>query len=217
MPTVDTAADASRTSSIESEGMYHMQVTEFDCDPHDREGNMIVGAWMLKATVLDGTARTPDGKGCVYRGSAQTIRIATDYKTDKDGGDFRERVLTRWLLVLRLIDESQIGGAVDFDEKAAVGRQFVAKFSKSEHNGKTHYRADGLDFFTVDSPHVAAVPKDEAAIAAISKELRGDVADSRNTAYSEPAQTPAIQPAAQPAAQPAPQQPVAPRSFADEI
>lgn len=98
--------------------------------------------------------------------------------TDKDGGKFRTKVMSKFMLAVNQINPADRGKKATFDASKIVGQQFVMEIVHGRPNdqGKSYLEVGngGLAVYHVDDPHVATVPKDQAALQLIPAALRHD-------------------------------------------
>jgi hypothetical protein len=166
----------------------------------------MIRGFRVQCTVLNGTSQV--NGICTEAGKKQMLTFYDpDLTKSPSSQEFATKKQDRFLYVVGLISESDVGQEVSYDTDHAVGRQFVAKFVEDEYadkNGKIIQRINlsFCDMWHVDDPQVADVPKDEAKLKMIPKELRATAADKAATAtkaakadYAEPATATSEQPA----------------------
>lgn len=100
--------------------------------------------------------------------------------TDKDGGKFRSKVLSRFLLAANQLNPSQKGQKIKVDENNLRGQMIVASLEMGDKkdNGKQYLEIGngGMDVWHIDDPHVATIPKDAGALKLIPPALRHEKA-----------------------------------------
>jgi len=162
--TTTSSSVARNNLSIEFPGTYHMVVTKIDPEPLKKSGERI-DALCIHVGVVAGTDQR-----CV--GNNYEVYLNNPSHANKDGGEFLRRIQTRFFFVTKLVAEDQLDKEVEIDLDDAIGRQFIAKFSEEEYQGKKQVKLSGVDMWHVDDPYVKDIPKDSLSINQIAKDLR---------------------------------------------
>jgi len=155
------SADELKGYDYPAAGQYHCAV--MSCD----ESRDKVDALRFEISILTGTTAGQDGK--TWR------ETFWDPNPDhKDGGKFAVKRLTAFALATKLVTKDQLGSSIEIDWANAVGRQLVCKVVEYERDGdegKVYKGAEveGLKFWPIDDPDVAAVPKDPKAAAFLAE------------------------------------------------
>ena len=177
--------------SIPDEGAYHLGVQKWE--PKDSGKKIFF-------TVLAGTV--PD----------QEKKVFDDFFTkpsasNKDGGAFLTKRLTKLALATGLLSTNDLGKKVVVNWDQLPGRQFLAYVvhEKSVSEGKTYTNAriDGLEMYRCNDPTAQHIPKNERALAMLPPELRPGAGPPPSPTQAPPQQSQS----APPAAQALPQQP----------
>src|SRR5574343_354963 len=157
-------------------GQYHAAVLDVDDDPEGIE------AIKVEFEVLAGTVPHQDGKQF-------TETFWRPNANHKDGGKFAAKKIYRFLKAVGLADEKALGRKVSIDWQAAKGMQLVVAVEEYERKGadkkgnqRTYKGAqiEGLNIYPVDDPEVAAVPKDETALAMLPGKSEGGKGSNGN-------------------------------------
>lgn len=160
-------------------GSYHLIVVDATDRPVKRTDKSLIdnAKFSLTCEVLAGTVESEIGKTAeiVF---FHTKPDAKEYAHMMDQMREDRVFLALGLLpieALELRKDSKIalreGVEFDIDMAKAIGRQFVAKFSDKDKEGK-YIQFGRLEAFHVDDPEVAAIPKDQGGLKTLPSSLR---------------------------------------------
>jgi hypothetical protein len=159
------------SSFLTKPGTYHVIIEDVKVGVGPR-GNAFEGA-TVQLSVLAGTVESEVKKTFNHM-------IGFPKATDKDGGKFRTKVLSKFLLAANQVTPADKGKKIAVDPERLIGQQLVVTIDHGKKNddGKSFLEIDngGLAVYHVDDPNVAAFPKDQAALKVIPAGLRHDKA-----------------------------------------
>ena len=149
-------------------GTYHLAVQDVQVGTGPK-GNAIDG-FTVSMEVLAGTVPSEVKKSI-------NVTFFNPKLTAKDGGTFQRKQQSKFLIAVNLLDPVNKGKRVSIDLQKAIGQQVVAAFEIDDFQQDKKYLRlanAGMDCWHVDDPHATSIPKNEAAMKLIPKELRHD-------------------------------------------
>ena len=186
-------------NDLRSEGTFHFIVTK--CEHNPTVNDKVREALRFNVGVLDGTTKDAAGK-CIHAGKEAVFDFWHPTLTQKNQGEHSRKRQTRMLHILGIASESDLGKeGFTWDTDEAGGRQFIAKVVLEPWVSKTDPTKKGenvaiqyFDFWHVDDPIVASIPKDESYLETLPAKCRLTAAEKAKEAvqksapgdYSEP-------------------------------
>lgn len=147
-------------------GKYHVVITNYEENPVTRSGNVIEGGFAVTTEIVAGTVEDQVGK------TLETTFYPPS-ENHKDGGEFAKKRMTRFYLAINKgVHQPGQRAVVSYD--TVVGRQFILEVKEKDGSiaGKKYIEADGLKMYHVDDILAQDIPKSEAFLMHIEKDLR---------------------------------------------
>lgn len=160
----ETVENTGGSKYVNAEGTFHFLINDIDENPATKDHKPIEGALKVQAEVLAGTDSSQIGR------TLETM-FFKGRPTDKDGGEFANKKLTRFFLAIGLISH-QPGSKTVIEPSHGVGRQFCAKINVREQNGKKYFDIAYADIWHIDDAEAKDIPKDAEALGLIDASQR---------------------------------------------
>lgn len=157
-----------------TEGWYHVMIDQCSMPGRKDDGNLIDGSiGKFNCVILGGTVPTQREKAC-------GLMFFQPNLSHRDQGKFSREKFDRFLLATGIINPTQKGAVVKLSEELFVGAQLVIHWtSRLDKDKKEQWDVGGKDYYHVDDPEVAHVPKFVDALKHIPPARRWQKSDSK--------------------------------------
>lgn len=154
-------SDLSDGQFLKTPGWYHLFVTELIDPPTKDDGTLLDwAAFKVRCEVLAGTVEGMEGKQI-------DITPSIPKPSDKDGGNFRRKVIDRLALALGVISEADKGKPYRIEKANVEKRHFMAHLDFRENQDGSQGKfleVVGTAAYHVDDPAMKNMPKSEVAM-----------------------------------------------------